>query len=62
MNIDALIPPNKTTDECYKAGFDCGINGANTKNCHFAYFGNKEKTASWEEGKRDGERAKSKSK
>ena len=49
MNIK--IPTNKTKDECYKAGFDCGTNGANPNNCNSTYFATSEKTTWWEEGK-----------
>ena len=55
MDIKSLIPPNKTNDECYKAGFDSGLNGPNTTNCHFSLFATKEKTARWEAGQADGE-------
>lgn len=36
----------------HKMGYDCGINGANTTNCHFTIFSRKEFTKSWEEGKK----------
>lgn len=39
----------------YAAGFDCGKNGSNTKNCHFNWFSTKERTAEWERGKKAGE-------
>lgn len=58
MDILNFIPPNKTTDECYKAGFDAALNGANTVNCHFSFFSCPEKTRSWEEGQEDGKSVK----
>ena len=42
----------------YGAGYDCGLNGVNTTNCHFKYFGTKELTKEWERGKADAEREK----
>ena len=36
----------------YKMGYDCEINGANTKNCHFTIFSKKEFTEAWENGKK----------
>ena len=41
----------------YDAGYDCGYFGADTKNCHFAWFSTPENTPSWELGKRNGEAA-----
>ena len=41
--------------EAYKAGYDCGKNGANTVNCNFRYFSSPEKTKAWEQGKKDAE-------
>lgn len=46
--------------DAYNAGRDCGINGANTTNCHFRYLGSKELTREWERGKRDGDAEKGK--
>jgi hypothetical protein len=42
-----------TSDEklCFEMGYDCEINGANEKNCHFTLFSSPEKTAAWEAGK-----------
>ena len=42
----------------YDAGYDCGINGPNTTNCHFTYFSTKELTEEWERGKSDAMREK----
>ena len=39
----------------YQAGYDCGKNGANTKNCHFTLFSSPDKMAEWERGKRAAE-------
>ena len=36
----------------YRAGFDCGINGANEENCHFGLFATPEQTKEWERGKK----------
>lgn len=38
--------------DAFNAGFDCGMNGANTTNCHFGLFSSREMTAAWERGKR----------
>lgn len=35
----------------YDAGRDCGLNGANMRNCHFAWFISPQNTAEWERGK-----------
>lgn len=40
----------------YNAGFDCGFNGSNERNCHFTYFSDPSKTKEWERGKADAER------
>jgi hypothetical protein len=42
--------------EPYMAGYDCGLNGANEKNCHFGWFATQAHTTAWEHGKADGER------
>jgi ribosome modulation factor len=42
----------------YAAGYDCGLNGGNTTNCHFSLFSTRELTEAWEHGKRDGDAAK----
>lgn len=47
--------PKATEDEAYKAGYDCGKNGANTTNCAIKFFAAKEKMQSWERGKKDAE-------
>ncbi len=44
-------------EHCYKMGYDCGKNGSNTTNCHFALFASPEKTKAWERGKKKAEGA-----
>lgn len=39
-------------------GFDCGANGPNDTNCHFAIFSRPEFTKAWERGKARGEQQK----
>lgn len=41
----------------YLAGFDCGINGANTTNSNFMHFLSPAKTKDWEAGKADAEKS-----
>lgn len=53
-----LSIPKATEDDAYKAGFDCGKNGANNTNCGIQYFATKEKMQSWERGKKDAEKLK----
>lgn len=48
--------------ESYKAGFDCGLNGADLKNCNWSLFGTDEKLKEWEQGKADGLKAKAQQK
>lgn len=40
----------------YDAGYDCGQNGPNEKNCHFGLFATPQMTKAWERGKADAER------
>ena len=47
---------NSKDSYAYQMGKDCGINGANTTNCHFSIFSTKEQTKLWELGKADGEK------
>lgn len=47
----------RADDDPYVFGYDCGLKGANTYNCHFSIFSSRERTKEWERGKRDGERA-----
>ena len=51
ININKLIVPEKTLDDCYQAGRDYALNGANTDNCHFSLFSSPENTAEWERGR-----------
>lgn len=50
-----MIAPTKkrSTDDAYRAGYDCGKNGVNTTNCHFGIFSTPENTKAWERGKAD---------
>ena len=43
----------KTKKEAYKAGYDCGTNGADAENCHFAFFATKELMESHSKGVKD---------
>jgi ribosome modulation factor len=54
MHLVESIP---TTNEkiCYAMGYDCGMNGADAKNCHFSLFSKPEYTRAWEDGKRQAE-------
>ncbi len=47
--------PKVEKSVAYDMGLDCGLNGANTTNCHFSIFADKENTKEWERGKRDSE-------
>lgn len=38
----------------YEAGFDSGLNGPNTVNCHFSIFNTPENTKKWQRGAVDG--------
>ena len=40
--------------EAYEQGFDSGLNGANTTNCHFTLFSSPDKTRAWERGNHAG--------
>lgn len=42
----------------YAMGWDCAVNGANLKNCHFRLFSSTAHTKLWEEGKAAGEQFK----
>ena len=52
--------PNPTMKQCYEAGFRCAVDGANTENCHFSFFGTHDKMEMWSEGNRDGKERKPK--
>ena len=55
-----LIELQQSVDEkdSYVAGFACGMNGADSENCHFKYFSRPSMTQVWERGKIDGENSK----
>ena len=36
---------------CFAMGYDCEMNGADEKNCHFSLFSSPENTKAWESGK-----------
>lgn len=55
--VSKLIPPKRELNYAYKMGLDCGQNGANTTNCHFAIFSSHENMKEWERGKRDAKEA-----
>lgn len=55
--IKSLIRRPKEGWSAYDAGYDCGLNGAAERNCHFSFFGSPASTKEWERGKADGERA-----
>lgn len=40
------------------AGYDAGLNGPNTTNCHFRHFATPQQTEAWEDGKRLADRDK----
>lgn len=52
---------NKNSTE-YKNGYDAGLNGPNTGNCHFSNFATKEQTKDWEAGNSAGKKARKKGK
>ena len=54
---DLFLPEIPVFDEghCYRLGYDCGKNGSDTTNCHFAAFATPAKTRAWEQGKADAE-------
>ena len=41
---------NKEIKKEYRAGFDCGINGANEENCNFRLFATPEQIEEWRRG------------
>ncbi len=46
----------------YEMGYDAGLNGANTDNCHFGLFATKKMSDIWSKGSKDGEAKKAKKK
>mgnify|MGYP001812422789 CR=1 FL=1 len=55
--VNSLL--DKSSDEAYKAGYDCGLNGFSETNTHFSFFCSRENSEAWEHGKRDAERKRS---
>ena len=53
--IQSMLDEYKKERDPYKLGFDCGLNGPNTDNCHFSIFSSPENPKKWEQGKRAGE-------
>ena len=47
---------NKEIKKEYRAGFDCGINGANEENCNFRLFATPEQIEEWRRGKKDADK------
>lgn len=45
-------------DRAEAAGFSAGMEGPNTENTHFSFFGTPEETRAWEAGKKRGEASK----
>ena len=43
---------------CYRLGYNCGKNGPNTTNCHFAAFETPEKEKEWNRGQADAQAGK----
>ncbi len=56
--VNEAVAVGITSHDAYNAGYDCGRDGPNISNCALAYFATRERTAEWERGKTDGERAK----
>jgi hypothetical protein len=51
--IEKFLAEIPTSDEkiCFAMGYDCEMNGADEKNCHFSLFSSPENTKAWEAGK-----------
>ena len=57
MNLSIIKESNKykgNLKKCYEMGYDGGVNGANTDNCHFGLFASPEMTKAWENGNKAG--------
>lgn len=52
MNLP--ITHNVSINDARAKGYDSGLNGASTTNCHFSLFATPELTKAWEEGNRHG--------
>ena len=48
--------PDQDEKKAFAAGYDCGINGANTTNCHVSLFARPELMKAWEDGKKAAEK------
>lgn len=57
LYFNNLQLPKRSKEYAYEMGKDCGLNGANVKNCSFSIFSSSENTKAWEDGKRDGKKA-----
>lgn len=51
-----LARPKLPFATAYEAGYNCGVRGPNTDNCHFGFFGSPASTKEWERGKAAGDR------
>ena len=62
--ITQFIKDIPTSNEkiCFTMGYDCGVNGADEKNCHFSLFSSPANTKAWEAGKRQAEKDKAEGK
>jgi hypothetical protein len=60
MEAKDIATEPKNFNSAYDAGYDCGLNGSDTINCHFGWFATKESMQEWERGKRNAELKKSK--
>ena len=51
--IEKFIAEIPKPDEkvCFAMGYDCEMNGADEKNCHFSLFSSPGRTKAWESGK-----------
>lgn len=51
--LASLVSLSTTEQECYAAGWSSVVDGPNTENCHFRFFGTRERTNAWERGVAD---------
>ena len=52
--LDAI--PDADEKKAFAGGYDCGINGANTNNCHLSLFARPELMKAWTDGKKAAEK------
>jgi hypothetical protein len=52
-NLIDHLATRVTTDEAYRAGYDCGRSEPNSTNCGIRFFSRPELTAAWERGRAD---------